>query len=178
VQRDREPARSTDPDLCALVRDEHVESNGVADRVLSNRCVANVRRLQVGVHGGISPPWLKLGNFGAPDTETYFATVDVGAPLAMGPTDEWLTIEVTSGPCRRYGGRVDGTADLSVSGQTVTRFVGYSASPGAEYMWDIFAAVPHASRCYSFSLISETQPARDAHIGDADRIITSLRFTT
>lgn len=124
------------------------------------------------------PSWLKLGNYGGPDSLTYFGTTDVGAPLAMGPADEWLTIEVTSGQCQGYRGRVDGRTELSVSGQTVTRFVGYTAPPGAEYTWDIFAAVPHASRCYTFSFISQTQPARDAHVGDADRIITSLHFMT
>ena len=38
--------------------------------------------------------WFNLQNFGAPDTDKYFSTKDIGAPLEMGSDGIWVTIRV------------------------------------------------------------------------------------
>ncbi len=179
VRWERRPERSTDSDLHALAQDEPVEPDGVRNRVSAQRCLANICELQVGVHGGLSTlvvearklrsarhrDVLRHGRCRCParDGSDRRVADDRGDRRAMPPVPG-------------TGRRPRGALGVGSGGHPVRRL---HRAPGRRvFVGDIFAAVPHASRCYTFSFISETQSARDAHVGDADRIITSLRFTT
>jgi len=121
--------------------------------------------------------WFSLPNNGAPDTDTYFSSENVGAPLEMTKAGIYLTVRVTSGACAPAAGRVDGQATLIVAGSPVTRTFGLLSPPAGEQAWVVDAAIAHSSRCFAFHYVANTQAARDSSLAVADGMITSLSFS-
>jgi len=121
--------------------------------------------------------WYSLANNGAPDTDKYFSSENVGAPLEMTRAGIYLTVRVTSGACAPAAGRVDGQATLIVAGSPVTRTFGLLSPPAGEQAWAIDAAIAHSSRCVAFHYLANTQAARDGNLAVADAMITSLGFS-
>lgn len=120
--------------------------------------------------------WYSLPNNGAPDTDEYFSSENVGAPLEMTKAGIFLTVRVTSGACASVTGRVDGQATLIVAGSPVTRTYGLLSPPAGEQAWMIDAAISNSSRCVAFHYLANTQAARDSNLAVADAMITSLSF--
>ena len=120
--------------------------------------------------------WYNLPNSGAPDTDKYFSNENVSAPMQMTNAGVWLTIRTISGACPPPQGRIDGQAQLTVGGQSVTRTYGYFGPPGAEPGWTIDAAVARGSSCFTFGYFALTQPARDNNLDTTGRMITSFQF--
>ena len=121
--------------------------------------------------------WFSLPNYGAPDTDKYFSSENVGAPLEMTKAGIYLTVRVTSGACAPAAGRVDGQATLIVAGSPVTRTFGLLSPPAGEQAWVIDAAIAHSSRCVAFHYLANTQAARDGNLAVADAMITSQGFS-
>jgi len=121
--------------------------------------------------------WYSLANNGAPDTDKYFSSENVGAPQEMTRAGIYLTVRVTSGACAPVAGRVDGQATLIVAGSPVTRTFGLLSPPAGEQAWVIDAAISHSSRCVAFHYLAQTQAARDGGLAVADAMITSLSFS-
>ena len=121
--------------------------------------------------------WYSLANNGAPDTDKYFSSENVGAPLEMTKAGIYLAVRVTSGGCAPVAGRVDGQATLIVAGSPVTRTYGVLSPPAGEQAWVMDAAIAHSSRCVAFHYLAQTQAARDGALAVADAMITSLSFS-
>lgn len=121
--------------------------------------------------------WFSLPNNGAPDTDRYFSSENVGAPLETSGAGIFLTVRVTSGACAPVAGQVDGQATLIVAGSPVTRTYGVLSPPAGEQAWVIDAAIAHSSRCVAFHYLAQTREAREVNLAVADAMITSLSFS-
>jgi hypothetical protein len=74
------------------------------------------------------------------------------------------------------GGKVDGTTELVVDGQFVTRVTGFFGPPAGEIYWGADAAIPKATYCFNFEFFFGTKTTRDLNLSVTDQVITS--FTT
>jgi hypothetical protein len=122
--------------------------------------------------------WYDLGNLGAPDKEQYFANrKDIGLPMGMGADGVFFNLSVLSGQCRAAPpGDIDGTAQLTVEGQPITRVTGFLGPPRSEVFWASDASVPKGTNCFAFAFVFGGKAARDANLRITDQMISS--FTT
>lgn len=122
--------------------------------------------------------WYDLSNFGAPDSEKYFANESgLGSPIGMDSSGAFVAVSVISGSCRKPPpGNVDSTVQLSVDGQTVTRVSGFLGPPRSEVYWSSYAFVPLGTNCYGLACFFGSKTARDSNLRITDEIIRS--FTT
>jgi hypothetical protein len=95
----------------------------------------------------------------------------------MGADGVFFNLSVLSGQCRAAPpGDIDGTAQLTVEGQPVTRVTGFLGPPRSEVFWGSYASVPKGTNCFAFAFVFGGKAARDANLRITDQMISS--FTT
>lgn len=126
--------------------------------------------------------WLDIPNNGAPDSEKYIASENVGSPLALSATGLYLTIEVNQSASEYCGhnelsqAQLAGTnrpVPVTVDGAQTTLHLG-PLPP----MQAIYSSVRHASYCYLVVFLFQTITARDAAEVTAKAVVESFRFGT
>jgi hypothetical protein len=124
--------------------------------------------------------WYDLSNFGAPDTEKYFANEKVSAPLQMDTDGAWLTVSVefqATGGCSPspyfQKATIVSQKSITVGGQSATRSVLVYGPKGPQFM---VADVGHGLRCYHFLAISYSSAATAANLPLEELVLSSVRF--
>ena len=125
--------------------------------------------------------WYDLPNSGAPDTQKYFSSENVGAPLLMSSRGVWETIEVqpysaASCPASYVTSSAARQSPITVDGVATTRYVINMTPSGAEASYGIGVWVKDGASCYSIQFDSPTASTRDANAGIDDQAIASFKF--
>jgi len=119
------------------------------------------------------PSWYSLANFGAPDTDKYFATQRVSSPLGLSGSGLWLNVRTFSGDCQHeYTGKVVERASIIVDRQHTTYAV---MGPGPDGEWAALVSVPSGVRCYNLGTLGYSRKILDQNAQLIRRIYQTFR---
>ena len=120
--------------------------------------------------------WFDLANFGAPDTDKYFATENVGAPLAMTNNNGlWLTIRRFAESCQvEYPGDVAERSSIVVDGAH-TEYIVREPARNSDDMWSASISLYSGGHCYNIGTLAYSRGVLDRNTQLLQQIYKTFR---
>jgi len=124
-------------------------------------------------------PWYELGTLGAPDTEEYLSSEEVGSPISLSPTGVFVAISIhnstSSSDCSRRGVPTNPTAidrmeSVSIDGKATSL---YAIGGGEPYLQ---LNAMRGNYCHMLSFVFRAVSVRDSSEPVVQALVATFRF--